>query len=135
MQLLVPTRSLQPRITDLFAQENRKIEELTQQQFKILNILRYQKSTAIIGGAGTGTTLRAIEKAEQLAEMERRVGVILQKGGLADAKTFTYKEGLKWFSAGSEKCEKALKAWKGERAQAGMLPPNGFPKWKKFSGV
>ena len=72
---------------------------------------------------------------EQVPEMTKGVGVILQKGGLADAKTFTYKEGLTWFSAGSEKCEKSLKAWKGERAQVGLLPPNGFPKSKKFSGV
>lgn len=72
---------------------------------------------------------------EQVPEMTRGVGVILQKGGLADAKTFTLKEGLTWFSAGSEKIEKNLKAWKGERAQVGMLPPNGFPKSKKFSGV
>ncbi len=72
---------------------------------------------------------------EQVPEMTRGVGVILQKGGLADAKTFTYKEGLTWMSAGSERLEKNLKAWKGERAQVGMLPPNGFPKSKKFSGV
>ena len=72
---------------------------------------------------------------EQVPEMTRGVGVILQKGGLADAKTFTLKEGLTWMSAGSERTEKNLKAWRGERAQVGMLPPNGFPKSKKFSGV
>ncbi len=68
IELLVPTRSLQPRIAELFEKENRKIEELTQQQFKILKILRYQRRAAIIGGAGTGKTLLAIEKAMQLAE-------------------------------------------------------------------
>lgn len=83
VQLLVPTRSLQPRITDLFAQENRKIEELTQQQFKILNILRYQKRTAIIGGAGTGKTLLAIEKAAQLAESGLRVLFVCYNTNLA----------------------------------------------------
>jgi topoisomerase-4 subunit A len=72
---------------------------------------------------------------EQVPEMTRGVGVILQKGGLADAKTFTYKQGLTFFSAGKERTETALKAWRGERAQAGMLPPNGFPKSKKFNGV
>ena len=72
---------------------------------------------------------------EQVPEMTRGVGVILQKGGLADAKTFTYKQGLTFFSAGKERVETALKAWRGERAQAGMLPPNGFPKSKKFNGV
>jgi hypothetical protein len=28
----------------------------------------------------------------------------------------------------------ALKSWVGERAQAGMLPPNGFPRASKFNG-
>ncbi len=65
---------------------------------------------------------------EQVPEMTRGVGVILQKGGLADAKTFVYKQGLTFVSAGKERTETALKAWRGERAQAGMLPPNGFPK-------
>lgn len=83
VQLLVPTRSLQPRITELFAQENRKIEELTQQQFKILNILRYQKRAAIIGGAGTGKTLLAIEKAAQLAESGLRVLFVCYNTNLA----------------------------------------------------
>ena len=72
---------------------------------------------------------------EQVPEMTRGVGVILQKGGLADAKTFVYKQGLTFVSAGKERTETALTAWRGERAQAGMLPPNGFPKSKKFSGV
>jgi hypothetical protein len=48
VDLLVPTRTLQPRIAELFAQENRAIEELTRQQFKILSILRYQRRAAII---------------------------------------------------------------------------------------
>lgn len=83
VQLLVPTRSLRPRITELFAQENRKIEALTQQQFKILNILRYQKRAAIIGGAGTGKTLLAIEKAAQLAESGLRVLFVCYNTNLA----------------------------------------------------
>lgn len=83
VQLLVPTRSMQPRIVELFAQENRKIEELTRQQFKILNILRYQKRAAIIGGAGTGKTLLAIEKAAQLAESGLRVLFVCYNTNLA----------------------------------------------------
>ena len=73
VSLLVPTRSLQPRIVEQFQQENRKIEELTQQQFKILKFLRYQRRAAIVGGAGTGKTLLAIEKASQLADGGLRV--------------------------------------------------------------
>lgn len=73
VSLFVPTRTLQPRIADLFAQENRKIEELTRQQFGILKVLRYQKRAAVVGGAGTGKTLLAIEKATQLADAGLRV--------------------------------------------------------------
>lgn len=83
VQLLVPTRSLQPRIVEMFAQENRKIEELTRQQFKILNILRYQKRAAIVGGAGTGKTLLAMEKASQLTESGLRVLFVCFNNNLA----------------------------------------------------
>lgn len=72
---------------------------------------------------------------DQLPEMNKGVGVILQKykdGGLSDAKTFKLKEGLTWYSGGSEKMENKLKSWVGERAQAGCLPPNGFPRANKF---
>jgi len=83
VDLLVPTRSLQPRIVESFAKEKREIEELTQQQFKILKILRYQRRTAIIGGAGTGKTLLAIEKATQLIESGLRVLFICYNSNLA----------------------------------------------------
>ncbi|MEQ8676534.1 MAG: NERD domain-containing protein [Aggregatilineales bacterium] len=83
VDLLVPTRSLQPRIAELFEKENRKIEELTQQQFKILKILRYQRRAAIIGGAGTGKTLLAIEKASQLAESGLRTLFVCYNNNLA----------------------------------------------------
>lgn len=72
---------------------------------------------------------------EQVPEMARGVGVILQRfkdGGLADAKTFRKKEGLSWYSGGRERSETNIKAWIGERAAAGMLPPNGFPRTPKF---
>lgn len=83
VSLLVPTRRLQPRIVEMFAQENRKIEELTRQQFKIINILRYQKRAAIVGGAGTGKTLMAMEKAAQLAESGLRVLIVCYNANLA----------------------------------------------------
>jgi hypothetical protein len=84
VKLLVPTRSLQPRIADVFVQENRKIEELTRQQFKILNMLYYHRRAAIIGGAGTGKTLLAIEKAARLAEAGDRVLFVCYNANLAE---------------------------------------------------
>ncbi|NJO76961.1 MAG: DEAD/DEAH box helicase family protein [Leptolyngbyaceae cyanobacterium RM1_406_9] len=49
----------------------------------MLNILRYQKRAAIIGGAGTGKTLLAIEKAAQLAESGLRVLFVCYNTNLA----------------------------------------------------
>jgi topoisomerase-4 subunit A len=74
---------------------------------------------------------------DQIPEMARGVGVILQRyknGGLSDAKTFNLKDGLTWYGSGKTQVEKSLKPWRGERAQAGILPPNGFPRANKFGG-
>ena len=66
----------------------------------------------------------------------RGKGVRLQKfkdGGLADAKLFKLKEGLSWIdSSGRNWNVTDLKEWLGERAQAGRLPPKGFPKSNRF---
>ncbi len=74
----------------------------------------------------------------EVPEMARGRGVILQKykdGGCADAKVFNYKEGLSWKSGDRERVETDLKDWRGERAQAGRLPPKGFSRDERpFSG-
>ena len=72
---------------------------------------------------------------DQVPEMARGSGVILQKyrdGGLADARVFTLAEGLSWRLGEKTRTETNLKDWIGERAQAGRLPPNGFPRSGKF---
>jgi topoisomerase-4 subunit A len=56
-------------------------------------------------------------------------------GGLSDVTVFTAKEGLTWRdSAGREfnSSLKELSEWRGTRADAGRLPPKGFPKSNKF---
>jgi topoisomerase IV subunit A len=71
----------------------------------------------------------------ELPEMGRGRGVTLQKykdGGLADAKVFTLAEGLSWRSGERTRTETDLQPWIGKRAQAGRLPPNGFPKGNRF---
>lgn len=73
VDLVVPTRQLRPRIADIFERERRKIEELTQQQFRVLRLLRNHRRAAIVGGAGTGKTMLAMEKAQQLADSGMRV--------------------------------------------------------------
>jgi topoisomerase-4 subunit A len=73
---------------------------------------------------------------DELPEMTRGRGVIMQKfkdGGLADIKTFTRKEGLTWsMGAGRVRTEPGIREWIGKRAQAGRMPPPGFPRSGRF---
>jgi topoisomerase-4 subunit A len=72
---------------------------------------------------------------DQVPEMARGAGVILQRykdGGLADARVFNLADGLTWRLGEKTRTETNLRDWLGERAQAGRLPPNGFPKAPKF---
>jgi topoisomerase IV subunit A len=69
-----------------------------------------------------------------LSEMARGRGVKLQAyrdGGLADVTTFNRKDGLSWAQGDRTRTETDLTAWLGKRAQAGRLPPRGFPKKPK----
>jgi topoisomerase-4 subunit A len=74
----------------------------------------------------------------QIPEMPRGKGVRLQKykdGGVADARVFQKGEGLTWFDSSGRSFNRSLselKDWVGERAQAGRLPPQGFPRHGKF---
>jgi topoisomerase IV subunit A len=73
---------------------------------------------------------------DELPEMGRGRGVILQRykdGELGDAKTFVRKDGLMWQAGGRTRTETDLDRWLGKRAQAGYLPPRGFPKNNRFS--
>jgi topoisomerase-4 subunit A len=69
--------------------------------------------------------------------MTRGKGVRMQKfkdGGLSDAIAFNRKAGITWVDAsGREWSITDLADWVGERAQAGKLPPKGFPRSNKFS--
>jgi topoisomerase-4 subunit A len=72
---------------------------------------------------------------DQIPEMARGSGVILQRykdGGLSDAKVFRLADGLTWRLGDRIRTETDLRDWLGERAQAGRMPPNGFPKGLKF---
>jgi topoisomerase-4 subunit A len=71
---------------------------------------------------------------EEVPEMARGQGVYLQRykdGGLRDAVTFTWKDGLR--DANNRAWSPSeLKDWRGLRAQAGRLVPRGFAKSGKF---
>ncbi|GAK44146.1 DNA topoisomerase IV subunit A [Tepidicaulis marinus] len=72
----------------------------------------------------------------EVPEMTRGKGVRLQKyrdGVLKDVKCFTLKEGLTVVDRGGRNRHfDRLKDWLGARAQAGRLPPKGFPHGETF---
>ena len=75
----------------------------------------------------------------QVPEMSRGKGVRLQRykdGGLADLKIFAIKDGLSWVDTAGRTFNvvgEDLRDWLGNRAEAGRLPPKGFPKVNKFT--
>ena len=73
----------------------------------------------------------------ELPEMGRGKGVRLQKykdGGLSDATTFVFAEGLSWLDpAGRTRTETDLAEWQGKRASAGRMAPRGFPRDNRFT--
>jgi topoisomerase IV subunit A len=77
---------------------------------------------------------------EQISEMGRGKGVRLQKykdGGVADIKTFQLEQGLTWTDPAGRTFtvrKPELDDWLGARADAGRLPPKGFPKKNTFTG-
>jgi topoisomerase-4 subunit A len=76
--------------------------------------------------------------ADQVPEMTRGKGVKLQKyrdGGISDAQVFHLSEGLNWKDSAGRVFNvprRELRDWIGNRAEAGRLPPKGFPKNNKF---
>ncbi|HYF06010.1 MAG TPA: DNA topoisomerase IV subunit A [Acetobacteraceae bacterium] len=74
---------------------------------------------------------------DQVPEMARGRGVQLQAykdAELSDAKVFTLRDGLTWRLGERVRMETDLRAWRGNRAQAGKAPPNGFPSSNRFGG-
>lgn len=72
----------------------------------------------------------------EIPEMSRGRGVILQRykdGGLSDIAVFSKADGLQWRIGDRTRTETQLLDWEGKRAQAGRLPPKGFPRNNKFS--
>jgi topoisomerase-4 subunit A len=75
---------------------------------------------------------------DQVPEMTRGKGVRLQKykdGGVADARVFRKADGLTWRDSSGREFNRPmseLREWVGTRAQAGRLPPTGFPRHGTF---
>jgi topoisomerase-4 subunit A len=71
--------------------------------------------------------------------MTRGQGVMLQRyrdGGLSDAISFAFAEGLSWAMGGDSgrtRTETDLIPWRVARGAAGRMPPTGFPRSNRFT--
>ncbi|SFS11155.1 DNA topoisomerase IV subunit A [Sphingomonas jatrophae] len=74
-----------------------------------------------------------------LPEMARGSGVTLQRyrdGGLSDATSFAFAEGLSWpmgGESGRTRTEADLGPWRTARGAGGRMPPVGFPRDNRFA--
>ena len=96
---------------------------------------------AVVQGAShiavTGTSRKLLVfPIEQLPEMKKGQGVTLQKykdAELTDAVAVNAEQGLSWPQGESRtRTEEDLTPWMGNRASAGRLPPQGFPRDNRF---
>ena len=77
----------------------------------------------------------------ELPEMARGQGAQLQRyrdGGLSDAITFAFGQGLSWTMGGESgrtRTEADLGPWRAARGAAGRMPPTGFPRDNRFGGT
>jgi topoisomerase IV subunit A len=74
----------------------------------------------------------------ELGELVRGQGVQIQRyrdGGLSDARTFLFDEGLSWTMGGEQgrtRTEADMGSWRAARGAAGRMPPTGFPRDNRF---
>jgi topoisomerase-4 subunit A len=74
----------------------------------------------------------------QIPQMGRGRGVRLQRyrdGNISDIRVFKGEDGLTWTDSSGRSFTRSLDEladWRGERGQAGRLPPTGFPRSNKF---
>jgi superfamily I DNA/RNA helicase len=73
VDLFSPSRSLRMTMGTEIMAEERALDELTQQQYKLLAYLRNHPRAAIQGCAGSGKTMIAVEQARRLAAQGCRV--------------------------------------------------------------
>lgn len=95
-QLLAPTFQLRRPLGASIAEDDRQILELTEQQYRVLDLLARQRRVSVAGGAGTGKTVLAGEKAKRLAEEGLRVLLTCYNRPLAEylQDRFAWTEGL-----------------------------------------
>jgi topoisomerase-4 subunit A len=104
---------------------------------KLALVRRVRPEDDYVGVIGDNRKMIVFPLAE-LPEMGRGSGVQLQRyrdGGLSDATTFLFAEGISWDmggDSGRRRTEADLNAWRTARGAAGRMPPTGFPRNNRF---
>lgn len=73
VDLFAPSRRLTLPLADAISRDERRIIELTEEQYRVLDTLRWVRRLAVFGCAGTGKTLLAIDQAWRLCRQGYRV--------------------------------------------------------------
>ncbi|HEY0314383.1 MAG TPA: DNA topoisomerase IV subunit A [Allosphingosinicella sp.] len=104
---------------------------------KLALVRRIRPEDDYVGVIGDNRKMIVFPLAE-LPEMGRGSGVQLQRyrdGGLSDAVTFLFAEGISWDmggDSGRRRTEADLNPWRTARGAAGRMPPTGFPRNNRF---
>jgi ATP:corrinoid adenosyltransferase len=83
VQLLAPRVSLARSLATTISEEGAALVRLTEEQFNVLEVLGEFPRVGVSGGAGTGKTLVAMERARRLAAEGRRVLLLCYNRALA----------------------------------------------------
>ncbi|MEY4501637.1 MAG: topoisomerase subunit, partial [Pseudomonadota bacterium] len=126
------------KIEDIIA-ETRKGRQVVnlREGAKLTTVRRIAAAHDYVAAIGDNRKL-VVFPLNELPEMGRGQGVSIQKykdGGLSDAKTFTFEEGLSWAMGGDTgrtRTETDLTPWRVARGAAGRMPPVGFPRDNRF---
>lgn len=83
-QMFCKARSVRPLLSAQMADEEERRIELTHQQARYLRALGRKRRAVISGGAGTGKTLLAVERARELAERGNKTLLLCYNRPLSD---------------------------------------------------
>lgn len=72
---LLPVFDYRIPMSDLFQKENAKMLKLTDEQYDLFRAMRQFKRLRVRGCAGSGKTLMAVKKAQELSEAGQKVGI------------------------------------------------------------